>query len=241
MLSVVGHPDSDEVSGMAPFLVEFSTEGSRAIDGTAVTVEVDFGDGTPPVPGLANGTIRHTYSNPGEYQATATTITGDGRRETSAPITIIVTQSSNPIAMIFVDHIDGDAPLAIRFDGTASFDPEGQPLTYEWEFGDGTPVGTGSVLNHTFNVADQYTITLTVRDASGATGSALLVTVVGQGALTNDPTGIGTGDGDDTDGLGPGQTDVGTCGLGCGPMGAAQLLLMLLGMMSMKYTLRRRS
>ncbi len=238
VLSVVDHPDSDQVSGMAPFLVEFSTEGSRANDGTAVTVEVDFGDGTPPVPGLASGTISHTYRNPGEYQATATTIAGDGRRETSAPITITVTQSSSPIAMIFVDHIDGDAPLAIRFDGTGSFDPEGQPLTYQWEFGDGTPVGTGSVLSHTFNVADQYTITLTVRDTSGATGSALLGITVGQGALTNDGTGIGPVDDDGT--VGPGQTDVGTCGLGCGPMGAAQLLLMLLGMMSMKYTLRRR-
>ncbi|MCH8879355.1 MAG: PKD domain-containing protein [Planctomycetes bacterium] len=239
VLSVVGDPDADQVTGMAPFMVEFSTEGSRAIDGAAVTVEVDFGDGTPPVPGLASGTISHTYRSPGEYQATATTIAGDGRRETSAPITIIVTQSSNPIATIFVDRIDGDAPLAIRFDGTGSFDPEGQPLTYEWEFGDGTPVGTGSVLNHTFNVADQYTITLTVRDTSGATGSALLGIIVGEGATSNDGTGIGPVDGGDT-GDGGSQAEPGTCGLGCGPMGAVQLLLMLLGVMSMKYTLRRR-
>ena len=98
-------------------------------------------------------------------------------------------------------------------------------------------MGTASILGHTFNVADQYTITLTVRDASGATGSALLGITVGQGALTNDPDGLG--DVGDVN-VGEPPTEPGTCGLGCGPMGAAQLLLMLLGMMSMKYTLRRR-
>ena len=204
-----------------------------------MTVEVDFGDGTPPVPGLASGTLRHTYSNPGEYQATATTIAGDGRRETSAPITIIVTQSSNPIAIIFVDHITGDAPLAVRFDGTGSFDPEGQPLTYEWEFGDDTPVGTGALLSHTFNAADLYTVTLTVRDASGASGSALLGIEVGTGPTSNDPDGLPDAGGPPTQG-GPDDGDATPCGLACGPMGVAQLLLMLLGMMSMKYTLRRR-
>ncbi|MCH8963336.1 MAG: PKD domain-containing protein [Planctomycetes bacterium] len=238
VLTLVDAPESDSAIGIAPFLVRFSTAGSRALDGTAVTVEVDFGDGTPPAPVLAGAELSHTYQRPDEYEATATTVAEDDRREISAPITIIVTESASPIAMIFVDQINGDAPLAIRFDGTGSFDPEGQPLTHEWEFGDGTPVGTGSVLRHTFNVPDQYTVTLTVRDASGATGTALLQITVGEGILTNDPTGIGSVDGGGD--IGDGQAEPGMCGLGCGPMGAAQLLLMLLGMMSMKYTLRRR-
>lgn len=33
----------------------------------------------------------------------------------------------------------GEAPLDVAFDGSASSDPEGQPLDWLWDFGDGTP------------------------------------------------------------------------------------------------------
>jgi PKD repeat protein len=60
--------------------------------------------------------------------------------------------------------------LAVAFDATGSSDPEGQPLTYAWDFGDGT-TGTGATTTKTYGAAGTYQITLTVTDAGGLTNS----------------------------------------------------------------------
>jgi len=42
-----------------------------------------------------------------------------------------------PEAVLTADKLSGPAPLTIQFDGSNSTDPELQPLTYSWDFGDG--------------------------------------------------------------------------------------------------------
>ncbi len=53
------------------------------------------------------------------------------------------------------------------FDGTKSFDTDGEIATYEWDFGDGTNA-TGKVVTHTFAAPGTYLITLTVTDDKSA-------------------------------------------------------------------------
>ncbi len=62
----------------------------------------------------------------------------------------------------------GEEDIPIQFDGTASFDPEGQPLTYAWDFGDGE-TGTGPMPMHAYADPGTYTVTLVVHD--GEVGS----------------------------------------------------------------------
>jgi PKD repeat protein len=62
--------------------------------------------------------------------------------------------------------------LACTFDGTGSTDPENDPLTYDWNFGDGSAHGTTATATHTYADAGDRPVTLTVTDNKGATSSA---------------------------------------------------------------------
>ena len=53
----------------------------------------------------------------------------------------------------------------------ASTDPENGPLTYDWDFGDGTAHGTGATTTHTYADAGDRAVTLIVTDNKGATNS----------------------------------------------------------------------
>ena len=49
-----------------------------------------------------------------------------------------------------------------------SADPNvGDTITYKWDFGDGSALGTSSSASHTFPAAGTYTLTLTVTDGWG--------------------------------------------------------------------------
>ena len=63
------------------------------------------------------------------------------------------------------------AGLTCTFDATDSTDPDDGISEWAWEFGDG---GTSeeSVVEHTYDVADTYTATLTVTDDTGDTDDA---------------------------------------------------------------------
>ena len=60
--------------------------------------------------------------------------------------------------------------LTCSFTSTSS-DPDGSIASYSWTFGDGDTAGTQSP-SHTYGSAGTYTVTLTVTDDQGATGSA---------------------------------------------------------------------
>jgi outer membrane protein assembly factor BamB len=56
----------------------------------------------------------------------------------------------------------------VQFDGSGSYDPDGNITIYEWDFGDGSPHGSGVNPTHTYNTTGNYTVTLTVWDNDNA-------------------------------------------------------------------------
>ncbi len=86
-----------------------------------------------------------------------------------------------PTAKATGSPTSGLAPLTVQFSSAGSADPDGDPLLYSWDFGDGT---TASVANprHTYAANGTFTARLTVADGRGGTGSASLVITVGNRA-----------------------------------------------------------
>lgn len=73
-----------------------------------------------------------------------------------------VSDNLPPIAVAAVDPQYGPIPLTVQFTGSESSDPEGQSLTFEWDFGDGTPPSRLPDPLHTYLLEDisaQGTIT----------------------------------------------------------------------------------
>ena len=58
----------------------------------------------------------------------------------------------------------------ITFDGSNSSDPEGDTLTFNWDFGDGGSA-SGKIVSHSYSSAGSYTAILTLTDEYGATGT----------------------------------------------------------------------
>jgi glucose/arabinose dehydrogenase len=70
-----------------------------------------------------------------------------------------------PTTIIEATPTVGTAPLTVEFSSNGSFDPDAQPLTYSWNFGDGT---TSTLPNptHTYTTPGTFNATLTVAEAT---------------------------------------------------------------------------
>ncbi|WP_108718056.1 S-layer family protein [Miniimonas sp. S16] len=150
--------------------LRLSVDGSQSSDpeGDALTYAWDFGDGAH----ATGATAEHIYSSSDTYTVGLTVTDGSGASgSTTSSVTVV---NADPTALFSLQH----TALAVSVDASASSDPEGRPLTYAWSFGDGA-TGSGAAASHTYATAGTYTVTLTVTDANGGSAhSSQQVTVV---------------------------------------------------------------
>jgi glucose/arabinose dehydrogenase/PKD repeat protein len=78
----------------------------------------------------------------------------------------------SPTANATSDVDKGPDPLTVNFSSAGSSDPDGEPLTYAWDFGDGTTSAAADPA-HTYDETGVYTATLTVTDSGGSRSSAV--------------------------------------------------------------------
>jgi glucose/arabinose dehydrogenase len=117
-----------------------------------------------------------------------------------------------PTAVVSARPTSGIAPLEVSFDGSGSSDPDGDPLSYTWDFGDSSPGTTGVTASHTYTTNGLFDVQLVVDDQKGSTNSATLTIRVGNppvGSITapKEGTTFSTGDTIEYEGTGTDPED----------------------------------
>jgi glucose/arabinose dehydrogenase/PKD repeat protein len=84
-----------------------------------------------------------------------------------------------PQAVASATPTSGLAPLSVRFSSAGSSDPNDDALAFEWDFGDGSPPGSGPDPEHTYANDGTYVATVTARDTAGASASDTVIVTVG--------------------------------------------------------------
>lgn len=127
--------------------------------GDGTSFEWDFGDGSPVE---TNGYTSHSYSSTGIYVANMTMANGCGS-DTTLSTTVVVEFSDEPVAGVgyYIDPNPACPNTEIQFGAWAD------AVSYEWNFGDGSPVSTNPYSYHSYSSFGSYTAVLTITNACG--------------------------------------------------------------------------
>ncbi len=130
-------------------------------------IEWDFGDGTT----IFGGNQTHTYAFPGMYFITQTiTDSSSGVLVCSATQTATVNFCQLNFSQSTTDS------LTYSFTGSAF-----GSNTLQWDFGDGSPIVTGTNVTHTYALAGQYTVNMYEMNGIISLCNSSVVIVAGQG------------------------------------------------------------
>jgi len=128
-------------------------------DGTISSWQWDFGDGVT----STDQNPSHQYSDKIEYTIQLLITDNDGFTNTIEQTILI--RNLHPTASFTYSPSDPTVGDEVLFTD-ASSDPEGQPITWDWDFGDGS-TSSAEDPSHAYETADSYIVTLTVTDDEG--------------------------------------------------------------------------
>ncbi len=122
----------------------------------------------------------------GTYILTATAIDTVGQTGSNSINVLVDNVNDLPVANAGLDQTvsdsDGNGVESVTLDGSASYDPDGTIVSYEWTEGT-TVLGTTAVIAYDFTVGI-HTVTLTVTDNGGLTDSDTAVITISEKPIT---------------------------------------------------------
>ena len=164
------------------------------LQGTAlpVTYTLNYGDGTPVVTGTTTAATLpfvYTYTVAGSYTALITATNGFSTTSASTALTIT---APPPTSKAITATLTSDSPTllgqATHLTATLLQDTA-LPVTYILNYGDGTPIVTGTTSVNTlpftriYTAAGSYTATITATNGFSVTSAATLVRVISNNGL----------------------------------------------------------
>jgi PKD domain len=147
---------------------------------------------SPPIPPTRNETFYRSLRKEGENvnearmtsmwfgpykDSMALYLSKFGNKETI--VRIRYTGSTNKPPHPLFDFTYG-SETQVQFDAGRSFDPENDTLTYQWDFGDGSPKETGVQAVHEYATSGEYVVTLAVADSQGQSQQDFKMVKIGQ-------------------------------------------------------------
>jgi PKD repeat protein/flagellar hook assembly protein FlgD len=177
----------DAAVGQVPFVTTLTIDSSDP-NGQPLSVRVNWGDGTPPASVQSTSpypqtVLPHSFATPGSYNVFVSVSNGVGGYSSTTLVAVAKgTPNRPPVVSATFPSTNGPAPHDLAVDLTAS-DPDGQPLTYTADFGDGTPAAQGTysaalTLTHLLTLPGTYLVRLSVSDGSLTAVTTQLITVV---------------------------------------------------------------
>ena len=157
-------------------------------DGLTVWWDVDDGDGVGI--DVTGTTATSTYR--GEGNRSAVCIVTDGHWFVVGRVDVTVladVDNHQPVANLTAAALDTADTLSVTFDASGSEDPDGDPMEYAIDFGDGrwTSWRGEPTFNHTYEEADTYQAILKVRDHTRFDGSYSVLSVDTEAMVPNAP------------------------------------------------------
>jgi chitodextrinase len=176
----------DPDSPAAGDTVTFQADRTNPGNGSGESLRWDFGDGGTGA--TANAT--HVYQAAGEYTVTLTTLESDSSVTVEDSRVVQVgpappPPNTPPSAAFTFSPISPIVGEQVLFEGGG--DPDGDPITRQWNFGDLSPVSSDAAPTHAYAAAGSYTVSLSVSDDRGGFASTSRDVTVSPPAATPPP------------------------------------------------------
>ncbi|KKH47468.1 NosD domain-containing protein [Methanosarcina sp. 1.H.A.2.2] len=166
---------ANPTSGSAPLSVSFTDRSQNA-----TSRSWNFGDGAT----STDTNPQHNYYRAGNYTVTLTVSNLKGTNSKTAVITVSEEEEVDndvlPVADFIANPTSGSAPLSVSFT-----DRSQNATSRSWNFGDGA-TSTDTNPTHSYSLAGNYTVNLTVSNLKGTNSKTAVITVSEEEEEQND-------------------------------------------------------
>ncbi len=151
-------------NGIAQQAVLFDAGDSTDPEDDTLEYTWDFGDGSATETTQLPANV-HVYQDAGIFTLTVS-VTDGVNAPASDTASVTVAEPNLPPTANVGGPYSGGAGTAVQLSAAGSSDADDDPLTYEWDFGDGSPLdmSVSATIAHTYAAAGNYTVVVTVSD-----------------------------------------------------------------------------